>query len=159
MLPIVQRLAEGKKATVLLLTTDSGATLHRGAVIRALQWEKIGQGRRLHDLRHTAACLWPARRVDVGAVKEWMGHESIATTNLYLHFLGTGADIAGLERLNDDARKGPKHDLGDTRGHETRRRANDKHETRLLQPCCGWSEPGSCRSRLSESNRRPSHYE
>ena len=111
-LPIVQRLAEGKKATDLLLTTDSGATLHHGAVIRALQWEKIGQGRRLHDLRHTAACLWPARRVDVGAVKEWMGHESIATTNLYLHFLGTGADIAGLERLNDDARREPKRNLG-----------------------------------------------
>ena len=29
-----------------------------------------------------------------------MGHESIATTNRYLHFLGTGADLAGLERLN-----------------------------------------------------------
>ena len=29
-----------------------------------------------------------------------MDHESIATTNRYLHFLGTGADAAGLERLN-----------------------------------------------------------
>jgi hypothetical protein len=28
-------------------------------------------------------------------------HESAATTNRYLHFLGTGADVAGLERLND----------------------------------------------------------
>ena len=29
-----------------------------------------------------------------------MGHESIATTNRYLHHLGTGADLVGLERLN-----------------------------------------------------------
>ena len=33
-----------------------------------------------------------------------MGHESIATTNQYLHFLGSSADRAGLERLNQPAR-------------------------------------------------------
>ena len=36
----------------------------------------------------------------VGTVKAWMGHESIATTNRYLHHLGTDADSAGLDRLN-----------------------------------------------------------
>ena len=56
------------------------------------------------DLRHTAACLWLARGVDPGTVQAWMGHESIATTNRYLHFLGTSADQAGLERLNDPGR-------------------------------------------------------
>ena len=50
-----------------------------------------GSGRRIHDLRHTAACLWLARGVDLGTVQAWMGHESIATTNQYLHFLGTAA--------------------------------------------------------------------
>ena len=30
----------------------------------------------------------------------WMGHASIATTNLYLQHLGTSADKAGLDRLN-----------------------------------------------------------
>jgi len=40
-----------------------------------------------------------------------VGHESIATTNLYLHFLGTGAHRAGLERLN--LPRGPcEHPLG-----------------------------------------------
>ncbi len=29
-----------------------------------------------------------------------MGHASIATTNLYLHHLGTSADRAGLDALN-----------------------------------------------------------
>ncbi|MDR7313603.1 integrase [Nocardioides luteus] len=118
-LPIVQQMTLGKKANDLLLTTDVGATLHRGAVIRTLDWKKTGQGRRLHDLRHTAACLWLARGVDVGTVKEWMGHESIATTNLYLHFLGTGADAAGLERLNDDPKKGRQNDPGATGGPQT----------------------------------------
>ena len=33
-------------------------------------------------------------------VQAWMGHASIPTTNLYLHHLGTSADLAGLGRLN-----------------------------------------------------------
>jgi hypothetical protein len=42
-----------------------------------------------------------------------MGHESIATMNLYLHFLGTGAHRAGLELLNQPrgAAGGPSRDL------------------------------------------------
>lgn len=47
-----------------------------------------------------AACLWLARGVDVGIVKAWMGHASIATTNIYLHHLGTVADSAALSLLN-----------------------------------------------------------
>jgi len=56
-----------------------------------VHWRRTSHGRRIHDLRHTAACLWLSRGVDPGTVQAWMGHESIATTNLYLHFLGTGA--------------------------------------------------------------------
>lgn len=100
-LPIVRALARGKAPHELLLTTTRGAMLHRSAVLRTLDWTTTGRGRRLHDLRHTAACLWLARRVDLATVQAWCGHESAATTNRYLHFLGTGADIAGLERLNE----------------------------------------------------------
>ncbi len=102
-LPIIQRLSEDKEPGDLLLTTSRGATLHRSAVLRSVKWVTTGQGRRVHDLRHTAACLWLARGVDPGTVQAWMGHESIATTNRYLHFLGTGADAAGLVRLNSRA--------------------------------------------------------
>ena len=35
--------------------------------------------RRIHDLRHSAACLWLARGVDPVTVQAWMGHASIAT--------------------------------------------------------------------------------
>lgn len=103
-LPIVQRMAEGKEPTDLLITTGGGAQLHRTAVLRTVKWDQTAGGRRIHDLRHTAACLWLARGVDPGTVQAWMGHESIATTNRYLHFLGTSADQAGLERLNDPSR-------------------------------------------------------
>lgn len=100
-LPIVRDFAAGKAAGDLLLTTSQGAQLHRSAVLRAVHWSTTGGGRRLHDLRHTAACLWLSRGVDPGTVQAWCGHESIATTNRYLHFLGTGADQAGLSRLNE----------------------------------------------------------
>lgn len=108
-LPIVRELAAGKSSRDLLFTTSGGAQLWRTQTLRALDWSVkdaaghdvgTGRGRRLHDLRHTAACLWLARGVDPGTVQAWCGHESIATTNLYVHFLGTGADRAGLDRLN-----------------------------------------------------------
>lgn len=99
-LPIIRQLAESKQPGDLLLTSSRGARLHRTASLRSVNWSSTGQGRRLHDLRHTAACMWLARGVDVTTVQAWMGHESIATTNRYVHFLGTAADLAGLERLN-----------------------------------------------------------
>ncbi|MFI6423420.1 tyrosine-type recombinase/integrase [Promicromonospora sp. NPDC050880] len=90
--------------------TSGGAQLWRSSSLRPLDWTRLddagnnvgtGRGRRLHDLRHTAACLWLARRIDPGTVQTWCGHESIATTNRFLHYLGTGADKAGLDRLNE----------------------------------------------------------
>jgi integrase len=99
-LPIVLGFTDGKASTDLLFTTERGARLHRTSVLRALKWEKTGKGRRIHDLRHTAACLWLSRGVNAGTVQAWMGHESIATTNRYLHYLGSDADSAGLDRLN-----------------------------------------------------------
>jgi integrase len=99
-------MAEGEEPGDLLFRTEGGSQLHRTATLRPVNW------RRIHDLRHTAACLWLARGVDPGTVQAWMGHESIATTNLYLHFLGTGAHRTGLELLNRPrgAAGGPSHD-------------------------------------------------
>lgn len=103
-LPIIRRLPVSRPPGALLLTTVGGSKLHRSSVLRTVKWTRTGQGRRIHDLRHTAACLWLARGVDPGTVQAWMGHESIATTNRYLHFLGTSADRAGLDRVNDASR-------------------------------------------------------
>ncbi|RNI18327.1 tyrosine-type recombinase/integrase [Flexivirga caeni] len=99
-LPLVREFAAGKSADELLFTTASGHQLHVGAFKRATDWKKTGRGHRVYDLRHTAACLWLVRGVDPTTVKAWMGHASMATTNLYIHHLGTAADRAALDRLN-----------------------------------------------------------
>ena len=99
-LPLVRSMASGRQADEPLFVTASGHRLHASAFKRTLHWSSVGEGRRIHDLRHTAACLWLAKGVDPVTVQTWMGHASIATTNLYLHHLGTGADQAGLARLN-----------------------------------------------------------
>ena len=62
-------------------------------------------------------------------VQAWLGHASIATTNIYLHHLGSSADRAGLERLNA---------LG-ARGERDRKETpNDKARTPPLRWCFRW---------------------
>ena len=99
-LPLVKACAEGKGPDDLLFTTRTGHQLHATSVKRSVHWSTVAPGRRIHDLRHTAACLWLARGVDPVTVQAWLGHASIATTNIYLHHLGSSADRAGLDRLN-----------------------------------------------------------
>jgi integrase len=96
----VGRAAIAKAPDQLLATGTGGGQLWRSVFQRATSWETVAMGRRLHDLRHTAACLWLARGVDLSTVSAWLGHASVATTNRYLHYLGTAADTAGLERLH-----------------------------------------------------------
>lgn len=98
--PIVRAFAAGKRDGDLLFTGPSGGQLWRRSFIRGLDWNKIGRGRRIHDLRHTAACIWLARGVDLSTVQAWLGHASVSTTNRYLHYLGTSADRRGLDLLN-----------------------------------------------------------
>jgi len=47
-----------------------------------------------------------------------MGHASVATTNLYLHHLGTSADKAGLERLNRPGHTGGKNQADESESHD-----------------------------------------
>lgn len=108
-LPMVRRMAANREADSPLFVTYTGHQLHATAFKRTLDWSAVGEGRRIHDLRHTAACLWLARGVDPVTVQAWMGHASIATTNLYLHHLGTASDQAGLARLNALGHTGGTH--------------------------------------------------
>ena len=99
-LPLVKACADGKGPDDLLFTTKTGHRPHATSVKRSVNWSTVAPCRRIHDLRHTAACLWLARGVDPVTVQAWLGHASIATTNIYLHHLGSSADRAGLDRLN-----------------------------------------------------------
>ncbi|HEX2895083.1 MAG TPA: site-specific integrase [Marmoricola sp.] len=99
-LPLVLDCADGKGPEDLLFTTRPGHQLHVTAVKRSVAWSQSAPGRRIHDLRHTAACLWLSKGVDPVTVQAWLGHASIATTNIYLHHLGSSADRTGLDRLN-----------------------------------------------------------
>lgn len=100
----VRSMASSRGADERLFVTTAGYRLHQSAFKRTLKWAEVADGRRIHDLRHTAACLWLANGVDPGTVQAWMGHASIATTNLYLHHLGASADRAGLDALNARSR-------------------------------------------------------
>lgn len=71
--PIVERLVAGRDEDELLFTTSLGEPLHRTAVLRRLNWSETGRGRRLHDLRQTAAHLWLAEGADPADVRCWLG--------------------------------------------------------------------------------------
>ena len=47
-----------------------------------------GQGYSVHKLRHTAATLmYQHGNVDIRALKEILGHENLATTEIYTHIV------------------------------------------------------------------------
>src|SRR5699024_4297488 len=95
LLPIVEPLVAGSHEGEPLLPP-----LHRTRFLQRLEWPMTGQGRRIHDLRHTAVCLWLSAGVDVATVRAWAGHADLATTSRYVHYLGTSADVTGLDRLD-----------------------------------------------------------
>lgn len=100
LLPVIRSMAKGKGPGDLLITSPGGSRLHAAAFKRTTHWPTTGRGRRLHDLRHTAACLWLASGVPASAVQAWLGHSSLQTTQIYVHYLGDSADMAGLDFLN-----------------------------------------------------------
>ena len=69
LLPVVRAMAEDNAADELLVTSPSGARLHAAAFKRTSHWTTTGRGRRLHDLRHTAACLWLAAGLPASTVQ------------------------------------------------------------------------------------------
>ncbi len=70
-----------------------GAYLRRSA-FRAAFFRKTGmQGFRVHDTRHSHAS-WLANdpRVPIAAVRDRLGHSSIAVTSRYVHIMPGDAD-------------------------------------------------------------------
>ena len=105
LVPVIRRVAAGKRPSDLLFTSPRGAQLYRTSFVRATNWEVTGRGRTLHDLRHTAACEWLIQGVPLTTVQAWLGHGSIQITARYLHHLGDFADRAALDVLNNATSK------------------------------------------------------
>lgn len=74
----VEREAAGRDADELLFTTSQGDQLSRTAVLSRLRWSQTSRGRRLADLRHTAAALWLADGIDASTVRLWLGERRLA---------------------------------------------------------------------------------
>jgi len=99
--PVVLARAAGKDLDDLLFPAAEGGFLHSPNWRRAVDWDTTGQGRRPHDLRHTAASLWISAGVDIKTVSSWLGHSSTKLTlDTYGHLMGTDADRAAIRKVN-----------------------------------------------------------
>jgi len=101
LLPIVAARSEGKGPDDLLFTGPRGERLNGPNWKRAVKWSMSSRGRRVHDLRHTAATFWLSSGIDLKTVQTWLGHSTAKlTTDLYAHWMGTDADSAAMDKLN-----------------------------------------------------------
>jgi integrase len=100
-IPIIEARLEGKQPGQLLFENTVGGPLHGSNLRRRLKWSITAQGRRIHDLRHTAATNWLRSGVEPRTVQEWLGHSSMRITDIYSHHLGTAADVAALKKMNE----------------------------------------------------------
>lgn len=99
--PIILRRTLGRDPDDLLFTSPEGNWLNRSNFVRDMKWAKTGRGRRLHDLRHTAATLWLTNGLDPKVVQRWLGHASLTLTlDLYGHWMGTDADTAAMAKFD-----------------------------------------------------------
>jgi integrase len=107
LVPIVAEWAIGKAPDDLLFTSEEGNRLNNSNWRRIVGWPSSCRGRRIHDLRHTAATFWLQNGADVKTVQQWLGHESAQLTiNLYTHWMGSAADAASIDRVNAALNRG-----------------------------------------------------
>lgn len=100
-LPVVETRLEGLGSEDLLFPASQGGYLHTQNWRRAVRWNETTDGRRPHDLRHTAASLWIAAGVDIKTIAVWLGHSSTKLTlDTYGHLMGTDAERAAIDRIN-----------------------------------------------------------
>lgn len=109
LVPVVQSWAAGKKPSDYLFTSAEGHKLNGPNWRRSTRWAKYNRGRRIHDLRHTAATFWLSNGLDPKTVQTWLGHASMTlTVDTYAHWMGSDADLAAILRIDSL--------LGDARG-------------------------------------------
>ncbi|MER7447070.1 site-specific integrase [Microbacterium sp. NPDC097977] len=98
---IVLNAIKGKAPDALVFASATGSARSGNNWKRDAHWKANARGRRVHDLRHTAASLWLINRVDIKTVQTWLGHSSAKLTmDLYGHYMGNDADTAAVARMN-----------------------------------------------------------
>ncbi|MCJ1707419.1 site-specific integrase [Microbacterium sp. VKM Ac-2923] len=98
---IVLPMLEGRTPDAPLFPSATGSNRSGRNWTRDAHWSDFGRGRRVHDLRHTAATLWLSSGVDLKTAQTWLGHSTAKlTADTYAHFLGSDADTAALARMN-----------------------------------------------------------
>ena len=101
LVPTVSDWANGKAPDDLLFSSEEGNRLNNSNWRRIVGWPSSCRGRRIHDLRHTAATFWLQNGVDVKMVQQWLGHESAQLTiNLSTHWMGSAANATSIGRVN-----------------------------------------------------------
>lgn len=89
-----------------IFPNSAGKRIDNNNWTRNIHWREVGRGRRVHDLRHTAATLWLSNGVDPKTVQTWLGHTSMKQTfDTYTHFMGQDADISALSKINSRLRR------------------------------------------------------
>ncbi len=90
LIPVLQRLTEGRAADERLLLGPRGGVLTTATVRDATGWDTLVQRLQLpdltrHGLRHTGATWMADAGVPLHVLQRILGHKSIETTKLYLH--------------------------------------------------------------------------
>lgn len=98
---VARRLGGGRGPDDLLFTNTRGDRLNGWAWKSLVNWADYARGRRVHDLRHTAATLWLSSGVPPKTVQNWLGHASATLTlDRYAHFIPTSEGAHGLAIMN-----------------------------------------------------------
>lgn len=115
LIPLVKRWAKGKQPDDLLFTSAEGYRLSNANWRRSVGWSTSCRGRRIHDLRHTAATMWLSNGLDPKTVQTWLGHATAQLTHdLYSHWMGNVADAASIAKIDAVLSQGY---AGGTRAH------------------------------------------
>ena len=98
---IVEPLLTDRKPDAPLFPSATGTHRSGRNWTRDSHYAKVSGGRRVHDLRHTAATLWLQNGVDLKTAQAWLGHSTAKlTSDTYAHYLGSDADTAAINRMN-----------------------------------------------------------
>lgn len=98
---LILPLVAGRMPDQLVFPSATGGYRSNNNFKRDAHWKEHGRGRRIHDLRHSAATIWLGDGVDLKTVQTWLGHSTAKlTADTYSHHMGTDADVAAVARLN-----------------------------------------------------------